>query len=66
MNPIEKFLNMFRRKETPKYALCLKHRTWLERQVKEEMINRAASTRVSSDTSEPTVAKDDNWYTRYL
>lgn len=57
---------MFRRKETPKYALCLKHRTWLERQVKEEMINRAASTRVSSDTSKPTVAKDDNWYTRYL
>jgi len=67
MNPIEKLLNMFRRnKSEPKFAKCLQHRTWLDRQVKEEMINRAAQTRVSSTKAQPTIAKDDNWYTKYI
>ncbi len=67
MNPIQKLIYMFRRnKPEPKFAKCLQHRTWLSRQVKEEMSNREAQTRVSSTTSQQTINKDDNWYTRYL
>ncbi len=59
MNPIQKLINMFKRKKNvPKYTQCLTHRTWLSRQVEEEILKERARVDV--------VAKEDNWYTRYL
>ena len=61
MNPIEKFLNMFRfrKKEAPKYIQCLHHRTWLSRQVQEELIKRENNRNLFS------IRKEDNWYSKY-
>ncbi len=59
MNPIQKLINMFKRKKNaPKYTQCLTHRTWLSRQVEEEILKEKARVDV--------VAKEDNWYARYL
>jgi hypothetical protein len=62
MNPVEKFLNMFRfrKKEGPKYTQCLTHRTWLSRQVQEEVIKQEAEANLSA------IRKEENWYSKYL
>lgn len=60
MNPIEKFLNMFRfrKKKGPKYTECLTHRTWLSRQVQEEMLKRESEVTLKS--------KENEWFSKYL
>ncbi len=61
MNPIEKFLNMFhlRKKEGPKYTQCLTHRTWLSRQVQEEVLKQEAKTNLKG-------YKEQQWFSKYL
>ena len=61
MNPIEKFLNMFRfrKKEGPKYTQCLTHRTWLSRQVQEELLKKEAEENVKG-------YKEQQWFSKYL
>ena len=61
MNPIEKFLNMFRfrKKEAPKYTQCLTHRTWLSRQVQEEVLKKEAETNLKG-------YREQQWFSKYL
>ena len=61
MNPIEKFLYMFRfrKKEGPKYTQCLTHRTWLSRQVQEELLKKEAEENVKG-------YKEQQWFSKYL
>ena len=64
MNPIEKFLNMLRdmfrlrKKRGPKYTKCLTHRTWLDRQVQEELLKKEAEANFK--------AKESEWFSKYL
>ncbi len=56
---IKKLIDKLRSsKPAPKYAQCLHHRTWLSRQVQEEILKR------SQYIKRP--GKDEQWYTRYL
>lgn len=54
--------NIFKKKQEPKYANCLQHRTWLQRQVDNEMLKRQAKDNVSSLGKD----KEAEWYERYL
>lgn len=64
MNPIEKFLNSLRdlfwlrKKSVPKYTKCLTHRTWIDRQVQEEMLKRESEATLKS--------KENEWFSKYL
>lgn len=54
--------NLFKKKQKPKYVNCLQHRTWLQRQVDNEMLKRQAkdnSLTLGKD-------KESEWYERYL
>ena len=50
----------FRKKEGPKYTQCLTHRTWLSRQVQEELLKQEAAETVRR------VGQDRLWYDKYL
>ena len=57
---IKKLIEKLRsKKPAPKYAQCLHHRTWLSRQVQEEIIKRDYKTAVTGTES-------NVWYSRYL
>lgn len=58
---IKKLIDKLRsNKAAPKYAQCLHHRTWLSRQVQEEVLKRDLKGTAKS------IGKDEQWYTRYL
>ena len=58
---IKKLIDKLRnRKPELKYAQCLHHRTWLSRQVQEEILKRDYKGTAKS------IGKDEQWYTRYL
>ena len=56
---IANLLNLFR-KTSPKYTQCLHHRTWLSRQVQEELLKKEAEANLSI------IRKEENWYSKYL
>ena len=47
-----------RKKRVPKYTECLTHRTWLDRQVQDEMLKREAEATLK--------AKENEWFSKYL
>ena len=49
----------FRKKEGPKYTQCLTHRTWLSRQVQEELLKKEAEENVKG-------YKEQQWFSKYL
>ena len=56
---IKKLIDKLRSsKPAPKYAQCLHHRTWLSRQVQEEILKRISYIKKPGT--------DEQWYTRYL
>lgn len=54
--------NLFKKKRELKYANCLQHRTWLQRQVDNELLKRQAKENVSFQDK----GKEAEWYERYL
>ena len=55
--------NLFRKKQEPKYSNCLQHRTWLQRQVDNEIFKH--QSKLLPDYSD-TVKSEENWYVKYL
>lgn len=55
---IANLLNLFRKK-SPKYAQCLTHRTWLSRQVQEELLKKEAAENLKG-------YKEEQWFSKYL
>ncbi len=52
--------NLFKgSKRELKYVDCLHHRTWLQRQVEEELLKREAKNNIQD-------YKEEEWYSKYL
>lgn len=64
MNPIEKFLHMFRLRKNgrPKYTQCLTHRPWLSRQVQEELLKKEVAENLKACAK----GKKEEWFSKYL
>ncbi len=54
---------LFNKKQEPTYANCLQHRTWLQRQVDNELLKRQLR---SMPSYSGTVKREENWYAKYL
>ncbi len=55
--------NLFKsNKRELKYVDCLHHRTWLQRQVEEELLKREAKNNIQDWGK----GKEEEWYTKYL
>jgi hypothetical protein len=54
--------NLFKKKQELKYVDCLYHRTWLQRQVEEELLKREAKNNIHDWGKD----KEEEWYSKYL